>query len=346
MRLLFNHGLTIPELYTNTPKKVIDKKWVWFIDRYGSTSSYEDAISDPFKYALGYILNYILDNKVRFVIPGVPESYIDFEIVTEEMFEKHKQNGRFSEIDFIESDFTGYALRYYYKTKAYQKAYPIHLGGDLKKKFLNNINSGVKYYTVKDMTLKDILPEIRKKFKDLSLLEIKYLLLHGFRRMHSAIKYGCAISVQVKKYINCIAHIGAIYLTPEKQIKEYSIRRDKKFRKIEGWKKTPYDKYYYIGLNDTAFDKWYEVNKKSRTLLKFTNIIPRKIKEEIYYKAKHLHIFRFEKEQFKGWSYWADNLTLSKVKYIGEVYSHKFTPSEKSWKDLIKEYEKRSDINI
>jgi hypothetical protein len=29
------------------------------------------------------------------------------------------------------------------------------------------------------------------------------------------------------------------------------------------------------------------------------------------------------------------------LEYLGEVYQHKFTPSNKSWKDLIKEYEKR-----
>jgi hypothetical protein len=151
-----------------------------------------------------------------------------------DLFTDQRQMGRFREIDFIESDFTGYALRYYYKTKAYQKAYPIYFGGELKQKFLGGINSGVKYYSIKDVTIKDFLPQIQEKFSELSKIEVKKLIAHGFRRMHSAIKYGCAISVQVKKYINCIAYIGAIYLKPEKQIKKYSIRRDKKLRKIEG----------------------------------------------------------------------------------------------------------------
>jgi len=180
------------------------------------------------------IFNYILDNKVRFIIPGVPESYIDFEIVTGEFFEDQRQKGRFQEIDFIESDFTGYALRYHFKAKAYQKAYPIYFGGALKQKFFNGINSGEKYYTIKDVTIKEFLPEIEKKFSELTKTEVKKILAHGFRRMHSAIKFGCAISIQVKKYSNCVAHIGALYLRPDKQIKEYSIRRDRKLRKIEG----------------------------------------------------------------------------------------------------------------
>lgn len=343
MRILFNHGLTAEELFTNTPQSVINRKWRWFLKRYGSSSSYEDAIADPFKYGFGLILHYIIENRVRFIIPNVPESYIDFEIVTGDMFEKQKQDGRFGEIDFIESDFTGYALRYYFKTKAYQKAYPIYIGGELKKKFLTGINSGVKYYTIKDVTIKDFLPQICNQFPELTKTEVKKILVHGFRRMHSAIKYGCAISIQTSKKINCVAHIGAIYLKPEKQIKEYSIRRDKKLRKIEGWKKTPFDGYYYIGLNSTAFEDWVQLNQKTRTVLRFTNVIPRKIKEEIYYKAKHLHIFRFKREDFKGWAYWAENLKLRNAEYIGEALDRKFIPSNKTWKNLIKEYETRSN---
>lgn len=341
MRILFNHGLTAEELYSNTPKSIVDRKWQWFISNYGSTSSYEDAISDPFKYAFGLILNYVLDNRVRFIIPGVPESYIDFEIVVGDEFIRQKQEGRFGEIDFIESDFTGYALRYYFKAKAYQKSYPIYLGGELKQKFLEGINSGTKFYTIKDVTIKDFLPQICEKFPELTKTEVKNLVLHGFRRMHSAIKFGCAISIQVKKYLNCVAHIGALYLKPDKQIREYSVRRDRKLRKIEGWKKTPFDGYYYIGLNDVAFERWVEMNQKSRTILHFVNIVPRKIKEELYYKSNHIYIFRFKRKDFKGWAYWAENLKLRDVEYIGEASNHKFTSSNKTWKELIKEYEKR-----
>ena len=138
-----------------------------------------------------------------------------------------------------------------------------------------------------------------------------------------------------------MAHIGAIYLNPEKQIKEYSRRRDRKLRKIEGWKHPDFDGYYYIGLNETAFEDWFKVNRTARTTLKFSRIVPRRIPEELYYKAKHLHIFRFKNKKFKGWSYWVEDLKLKDAIYIGEAYEHKFIPSNKSWKELIKEYDKR-----
>jgi len=204
------------------------------ISRYGSTDSYEDAIADPFKYCFGLILNKVIDERVRFKIPAKTEGYIDFEIVTGDKFIKQRQNGRFSEIDFVESDFTGYFLNYYFKAKAYQKQIPIYLGGELKQRFLNNINSGIKYYTIKDVTIDDFIDDVHLKFNDLTRVEIKKLLLHGFRRMHAAIKFGCAISLIAKKNIKYCAYIGKLTLTPDVQIKEYSIRRDRKLRKIEG----------------------------------------------------------------------------------------------------------------
>ena len=342
MRILFNHGLTPGEIYSNTPSKVTDKKWRNLNDTYGFCATREDAIAGPFKYCLGLILHRVIDDRVRFRIPTVAESYIDFEIVSGDKFIEQRQKGRFQEVDFIESDFTGYFMNYYFKTRAYQKIVPIYIGSELKQKFMEGVNSGVKFYTTKDVVLDDFVDEVQLKFNTFTKVEIKRLLTHGFRRMHSAIKYGCAISVISRRNINCLAYIGRLTLTPDIQIKEYSIRRDRKLRKIEGWKKTPFDGYYYIGLNPTGMKVWLEDNKTSKSIVKFRNVIPRKIQEELYYKFKHVHIFRFKRKTFKGWSFWAEKLDVRDVEYMGEAFEHKFTPSDKTWQELRKHEERSS----
>ena len=344
MRILFNHGLTAGELYTNTSEKIINKKWKWLNDTYGWCDSYENAIAEPFKYCLSLILNMVIHEQVRFKIPE-QDAYIDFEIVQGDKFIEQRQNGRFSEIDFVESDFTGYFLNYYFKSKAYQKVIPIYLGGKLKQDFLNGINSGIKYYTIKDITLKEFIPLVQQKFNDFTNAEIRRVLLHGFRRMHSAIKFGCAISINSQRY-KVLAYIGKLTLVPDRQIKEYSIRRDRKLRKIGGWKREPFDGYYYIGVNSTMMESWVSINKTSRTLVKFNNIIPRKLKEELYYKAKTVYIFRYKRKTFKGWAFWADELKIRNLEYIGKAYNHKFEASNITWKELIKQYEERGSIDI
>ena len=68
-------------------------------------------------------------------------------------------------------------------------------------------------------------------------------------------------------------------------------------------KKTPFDGYYYIGLNPTALEEWVEENKKSRTLVKFKNVILRKIQQELYYKYKTVYVFRIKLSKFHGWAF-------------------------------------------
>lgn len=332
MRILFNHGLTAGELYTNTES---DKSWVFWIENYGRSRTYEENIAEPFKYCLSVILNRVIDEKERFKVPYY-NAYIDFEIVSGDKFIEHRQNGRFSEIDFVESDFTGYFLNYFFQTKAYQKMMPVYIGGSLKKKFIEKINSGEKFYTTKDFKLDDVMPQVYEKFNILPKKEVKRLVVHGFRRMHSAIKFGCAISIMSHRN-DLVMYLGKLTLNKKEQIKQYSVRRDRKLRKIEGWKKTPFDGWYYIGLNENTAVKWAELNIKSKTIARFENVIPRKIKEELYYKDKKIYVFRYKRKTFKGWAFWADSLKVRKLEYLGYAEERKFYPEDKTWLKLKRE---------
>lgn len=337
--MLFNHGLSVEELYTNTPKRVIDRKWRWFIKYYGFTKSLSDAQSDPFKYAFYLILNKVLDDRMRFKIPGVSEAYIDFSEIGEDAFEKARQHGAFPEIDFIESDFRAYQLRYFFKARGYQKNYPMYLGSDLKQKLIDYTNQGIKLYTSEDFTVNDILPEVCKMFKELQKSEVKSLLVHGFRRLNSAIKYGCGIKINTTKFGNCYVYIGDIHLDTIRQITEYKKKRDRKLRKIMQWARPDFDGYYYIGLYGKKINEWYEENKKARVRTIFREVKPRKIQKELYYAASHVYIFRTKLKKFRGYSFWASELKIRDLEYIGEAYKLKFTPATITWKQWIKKYE-------
>jgi hypothetical protein len=199
MRIIFNHGISLRELYTNTFEKITDKNLAWFRKTYNVTTR-EEGISLPFKYVLGLILRRVIEDRVRFIIPWGPRAYIDFEAVTEEDFEIHRQGSGFQDIDFIESDFTGYKIWYHYGAYKYDKKQRIYLGGDLKKTFTDKINSEVKFYTIKDIELKEFRPLVYDKFPELSKTEINKILEIGFRRMNSAIKMGCALSFRTPRY--------------------------------------------------------------------------------------------------------------------------------------------------
>lgn len=341
MRMLFNHGLATKDLFVNTPKKITDKHWRWLIKHCGAEkNSYEDALSDPFKYCLNLVINSVIDEKKRFKIPVAWESYIDFKIVKGDDFIRDRQNGRFQEIDFIESDFTGYCLTYFWKSKAYQKSVQIYVGGDIKKKFLGKINSGEKFYTTKDLTVNDFIDQVAEKFTALSKSEVKRMVLHGFRRMHSAIMFGCTITINSTKFGNCYLFIGSIYLNPKKQIENYISRRDRKIRIMKKWQKVEFTGHYYIGLNENRMSEFYEVNKKARTTLLFSNVIARKYLEELAYRSNKVYVFKV-KHKFSGYTKYLPNFKSRDVEYVGYFVGNKLYHSTEEWRNFIKNYETR-----
>lgn len=346
MKVLFNHGLSIEELYTNTPKRIIDRKWIWFIKHGGSKATYEDSISDPFKFFIHLVVNKVIDDKVRFKIPIIGEAYLDFEVVNEEKFETHRQYGRFQEIDFISSDFTGYAIRYNFKIRGNPMSFQLYLGGHLKQKFLDKINEGTKFYSTKDIGLKDLIDEAYKEFYYLKKSEVKKLIVHGFRRMHVALSHGSWVTISTSKYGNCYFFIGTLYNDVKKQVRDYVKRRDTKLRWIYRWSEKEFDGYYYIGLNPSAFNEWVKINKNNRVRLFFKDIIVRKILKEVFWRHRYMYIFRVKLKKDKGWTYRMTNKWLRDVEYMGRTIDWNFIPSKLTWKELIKLYEAGNNIDV
>ena len=335
--------MTGGDLYTNVSKKIMNKSWRWWIHYYGYSTTYEDSIASPFKYCLYLILNRVVDEKIRFLFPGVPETYFDFETVADEKFEKQKRSGRFSDIDFISSDFIGYSITMYYKTYKYHKSKTVYVGGDLKKKFIEKINNGEKFYTTKQLTLNDFLPEVYSKFHKVPKAVLKELIKMGFRRMYTAVKAGCSISIQYNMEKRFIFHIGGVYTDPEKHIEHYSRTWSRKLRKIYYWNNKDYDGFGYIGLSEELMKDWSDANKSARVRTKFNRVMAYKIQEELYYKNKKVYIFRIKIRKFKGWTAWFDKLLTHDVKYVGYSLDRKFYPATITWLQLAKTYEKGSN---
>ena len=343
MQILFNHGLSTADLYVNVPKKVIDKNWYWFIRNCGAnTSTYENALADPFKYSLVLIFNKIIKEKKRFKLPTKWEAFIDYEITTGDKFIEMRQYGLFQEVDFIESDFTGYSLKYYWKGKAYQKTMPVFIGGELKKLFIEKINKGEKFYTIEDFTLNDVLNDICLKFPNLTRKEIKDLVSLGYRRMHSAIINGCYMSFSTTKYSPIYVHIGEVTSDFHKQCNRYIFRLSKKYRILRRWKKENFDKKYYIGITQNNMDDFVLSNKVARTQLLIKRSMANYEMNVFSHFSRLTYIFEFPMNKWKGDCFWIQNKKIKNIKYMGMFKDFKFYPSDKSLKDLIKFYETRN----
>lgn len=339
MRLFFNHGLSASEIFTNVPKRVTDKNWRWFITRYGHTACFGEALADPFKYSFALAFHKILTEKIRFRVPYA-SSYIDFEIVTGEKFEQHCQNGRFQNIDFISSDFTGYALNYFYTNNHYQKTLPIFVGSELKKNFIDRINDGEKFYTIKDFGINDVLPQIYEKFPELSKREVRDLVLLGWRRMDKAIRYGCCVTIQTTKFLNCYVHIGKITKGDE-QVEWYRKRMIKKIRRINFWNKTRFKGYYYFTLSEGKFKEFVETNINNINTARINfQVMLHLFPEEVIYMNTKSYLFKIKMPKYIGVTNLMEKIKSRDIQYVGECINYKIISDNKTWQEKIKEYAK------
>ena len=98
--------------------------------------------------ALEYIINDIIENNVEFKLPGIGSSYgtIFVNRTTGDSFKKAFKNGKWRDVDFITSNFSGYqlALKMCHERKLPKKK-PIYLSPRDKQKLTDKTNEGKQY---------------------------------------------------------------------------------------------------------------------------------------------------------------------------------------------------------
>ena len=109
-------------------------------------------VKKVFREGIKLILQDIIDNNATFKLPATAyrKAEIHFEAITGSDFETARINGKFKEIDFLESLFTGFQLYLFVsntKTEKFlgSKKYPIYVGGNYKKQIVDNTNKGKVY---------------------------------------------------------------------------------------------------------------------------------------------------------------------------------------------------------
>ena len=113
--------------------------------------SRRSKVKKVFREGVRQILDDIIENNNTCKLQGVgyQKGEIHFEAIRGEEFERVRKNGKFAEIDFLESLFTGYQLYLYIHGKRdnflHRRKFPIYFGNLLKKKLVEYTNQGKIY---------------------------------------------------------------------------------------------------------------------------------------------------------------------------------------------------------
>lgn len=108
-------------------------------------------VKQVFREGIQQILDDIIENNNTFKIQGVgyQGGEIHMEAITGSEFERVRKNGKFRDVDFLESLFTGYQMYLYIHGKQdnflHRKKYPIYVNKHLRDKITKYTNEGKVY---------------------------------------------------------------------------------------------------------------------------------------------------------------------------------------------------------
>ena len=141
---MFKHAFSTEELYVGLNNKLLKGRWVK--NRYKNQKQFASNI---FKDCFYDILLDIINNNVTFVLPLRYGNYAEIYMkqFSEDEFKKLYKWGKFKNIDFVLSQFTGNELVYKYDTQTVGvKEKPIYVNKELKKLIEKYTNEAKQYY--------------------------------------------------------------------------------------------------------------------------------------------------------------------------------------------------------
>lgn len=141
------HTFSTKDLFYNFPidKLKMDYNTVRSIYSDGDKRSLSASI---FAKGMQLIVEDIIENNVHFLLPtlGSSESYLYMKKTSGNDFKKAVRNGKWRDVDFLTSNFTGYQLSMFVKsTKRPEKEKSIYLGYKHKDRITELTNEGKRY---------------------------------------------------------------------------------------------------------------------------------------------------------------------------------------------------------
>lgn len=121
------------------------------IEKFKTKALRRKVIKQVFREGIQQVLEDVIENNVTFKIQGVgyQGGEIHMEAITGSEFERVRKNGKFKDIDFLESLFTGYQMYLYIHGKSdnflHRTKYPIYVNKHLRNKLIKYTNEGKVY---------------------------------------------------------------------------------------------------------------------------------------------------------------------------------------------------------
>lgn len=133
-----SYALTAKDLYTKFPYKRLKTN----IKQLPNGSSQSQLLAQVFRYFFYLVIKDIIENKTTFRFPRSYRAFLEMLSVSGDEFVKARQNGKFQDVDFLTSDFTGYNLGLRYNTRYGKWTKALHVSEKYKDRITELTNQG------------------------------------------------------------------------------------------------------------------------------------------------------------------------------------------------------------
>lgn len=145
MHFATGYSFNSNDLFYNLPIKKL-KITTDECKRYFKTANKRLVAIRIFYYTLKLILLDIINNNVTFQFPTQRKCYLQMKRTCGEDFKNARRNGKWLDVDYMASNFTGYQIEFLYYASERDIHKPVYISNNLKNLITKYTNEGKQYY--------------------------------------------------------------------------------------------------------------------------------------------------------------------------------------------------------
>ena len=282
-----------------------------------------------FYYSVKVILLDIIENNVTFKLPTQRECYIQMKRVYGEDFKKARRNGKWLDVDYLASNFSGYHLELMYFASERDIHKPIYISKWMRNLITENTNKGLQYYVSIPKTTKDYYDKVSEAFPEVPKKDIERIMNYGWKSVYLHNVYGGDTILKDDSKNKFLFYIGNLTFDSLKHFQYYVKKMIVKIRVLYNRAKTQWDGYYYFALSDNQYQNYLSQQKskgRKRKYFTFDNTIM------LYKIFKECKVAEYNKKYFfkiptgtdLGYRYLKKDFRTDKAEYLGELESNGF----------------------
>lgn len=145
--LALGHSFSCHDIFMNFPVRKL-KMTPKECKKYYSDGSKRDFAAAIWMDSVQLVIDDIIENNTQFKLPGMgrTQSYIQMQRTSGDAFKKAFRNGKWNDVDFITSNFSGYQLGLIMESKKRtNREKPIYIASKDKDRITEYTNQGKQY---------------------------------------------------------------------------------------------------------------------------------------------------------------------------------------------------------